>query len=320
MPEVGQGGHNVRVLVPPCEDATGLAAFGAEVIRGDIRDPEAAQRLVSEQGDAVLIHTAGVIHPRWRTRDFWEVNVDGTRNIVRAAADARVRRVIVMSSNSPVGASKSPVELFDEASSCHPYMGYGKSKFAMEEWLRTRILASKPPEITIIRAPWFYGPGQPERQTSFFTLIKEGKFPMTNRGESRRSMVYIDSLAYGLLLAAVSPRAAGESYWLADERPYPMHEIVTTVRTVLRDDFGMKISARTLRVPGIVSDIARVTDRLLQGAGCYCRNIHVLSEMNLTIACVIDKAQRDIAYRPIVDLREGLRRSVEWCLAHGIAI
>ena len=45
--------------------------------------------------------------------------------------------------------------------------------------------------------------------------------------------------------------------------------------------------------------------------------IHVLSEMNKTIACSVDKARDELGYRPGVELREGMRRSVEWCLANG---
>jgi nucleoside-diphosphate-sugar epimerase len=45
--------------------------------------------------------------------------------------------------------------------------------------------------------------------------------------------------------------------------------------------------------------------------------VHVLSEMNKTIACSIDQARRDLGYEPAVDLYEGMRRSIRWCLAEG---
>ena len=105
-------------------------------------------------------------------------------------------------------------------------------------------------------------------------------------------MGYVDSLAYGILLAAAeAPVAAGRIYWLADERPYPMNEIIDTVRDVLRDDFGMAVKPTTVQVPGIIADVARLADWTLQKAGLYNQEIHVLSEMNLTIACSIERAQ-----------------------------
>ena len=151
-------------------------------------------------------------------------------------------------------------------------------------------------------------------------MIKAGWFPVVGDGRNRRSMSYVDSLAYGILLAAAVPQAAGRVYWLADERPYPMREIVDTAREVLRDDFGMTVKVKTLQMPNIVSDLSRLGDATLQSLGLYNQELHVLSEMNLTIACSIDRARRELGYRPLVDLREGMRRSVKWCLDNDIEI
>lgn len=319
MGAVGQGGRKVRALVMPGEEADDLTALGAEMVRGDVRDRDSIRAFVSGAEGGTLIHLAGIIHPRRSVREFAEVNVEGVKHAVEAAAVAGVRRAVVMSSNSPIGVSRNPHEVFDEDSPYRPYMGYGRSKYAMETWLRERM-GRGPTEITIIRAPWFYGPDQPVRQTRFFSMIKAGRFPLMGAGENRRSMAFVDSLAFGILLAAQAPAAAGRIYWVADERPYPMAEIVDTVRAVLRDDFGMAVKASTVHVPGIVSDVARVADWALQAAGLYNQEIHVLSEMNLTIACTIERAKQELGYKPLVDLREGMRRSVAWCLGRGIAI
>lgn len=315
--EWGTGGKRVRVLVEQYENSDDLAALGAESVIGDICDPAVSRALTGDAEGSTVIHLAGIIHPRVSTQEFIDINCNGTRYLVEAAGATQVRRVVVMSSNSPIGVSRNPVEVFDEDSPYRPYMGYGRSKRAMEEWLRGHIGAVGMPEITIVRAPWFYGPEQPERQTRFFTMIKQGRFPLIGCGENRRSMGYVDSLAYGILLAAAAPQAAGRIYWLADERPYPMHEIIDTVRAVLRDDFGIAVKPKTVRVPGVVSDVARLADRGLQALGRYNQEIHVLSEMNLTIACTIERAKRELGYRPLTDLREGMRRSVAWVLDHG---
>jgi nucleoside-diphosphate-sugar epimerase len=68
-------------------------------------------------------------------------------------------------------------------------------------------------------------------------MIAEGRFPILGDGMQMRSMAYVDNLARAAL-AATAPRANGEAYWIADERPYAIAEIVDTVRSVLEDDFG----------------------------------------------------------------------------------
>lgn len=315
MGAVGSGGRKVRMLVAPGESCDDLKALGAEAFAGDLRDVGAARAFLTGSDGATVLHLAGLIHPAGRTRDFMAVNFDGTRNIVEAAPDAR--RVVVMSSNSPIGASRDPHEVFDEDSPYRPYMGYGRSKHAAELWLKQRIAEARGPALTIVRAPWFYGPEQPARQTLFFSMIKNGKFPLMGRGENRRSLGYVDSLAYGILLAAEAGIAAGRVYWLADERPYPMYEIIDTVRAVLRDDFGFPVKPGTVHVPGVIADLARIADGSLQALGLYQQKIHVLSEMNLTIACTIERAKKELGYRPLTDLREGMRRSIAWVLEHG---
>ena len=316
---VTAGGHRVRCLVPAEEPATRIAPLGVELVRGDVRDEAALRAFTAGAEGALLLHLAGIIHPR-RVADFAAINAAGTLGLLAAARQARVRRMVVMSSNSPIGCNPSPDHRFDEASPYHPYMGYGRSKHLMELGLRDAMGAPGGPEITILRAPWFYGPGQPPRQTLFFSMIRAGRFPLVGPGSNRRSMGYVDNLALGTLLAAAHPAARDEIFWLADAEPYAMRDIIDTVRQVLRDDFSLPVSDRVPRLPGIVGDVATIADWTLQRAGIYQQKIHVLSEMNKTIACDIGKARRMLSYDPPVALREGMRRSIAWCLENGLAV
>jgi nucleoside-diphosphate-sugar epimerase len=317
--ELALEGTRLRCLVKPEQPSSDLRKVQAEIVCGDMRDVDTLAALFWKAEAALVIHVAGVIHPR-NTRTFDEVNHQGTLNLLKAATAAGVSRFVAMSSNSPMGANPTPTDQFTEDSPYNPYMKYGRSKFLMERGLLGEIDKPGSPEIVVARAPWFYGPGQPPRQTLFFKMIKEGNFPIIGAGSNRRSMAYVDSLALGLLLCGQVPAAAGRIYWLADERSYSMLEIVDTVKAVLREDFNLKVSDKNLNVPSIIGDIARVADRCLQACGVYSQKIHVLSEMNLTIACDISRAKAELGYKPIVELREGMRLSVQWCLDHDVRI
>jgi nucleoside-diphosphate-sugar epimerase len=262
-----------------------------------------------------VFHLAGIIHPQ-KVRDLYEINVEGTKHLLAAAQSAGVRRVVGTSSNSPAGVSRRTDVVFDESSPYRPYMAYGRSKKQMEDLLN-RAQREGRTETVVLRPCWFYGPEQPPRQTLFFRMIKDGKAPIVGSGEARRSMSYVDNTALGLLLAAAAPGAAGETYWVADERPYSMNEIVDTVEEVLEQDFGMEVAHKRMKLPSVASDVAYAVDSTLQRMGIYQQKIHVLSEMNKTIACSVEKARGELGYRPGVELREGMRRSVEWCLENG---
>jgi nucleoside-diphosphate-sugar epimerase len=322
LPAFGQTLMNlpIRCLRPPTQETADLhwPSERVEIISGDLRNPADCARFCKGAEGAVLYHTAGIIHPR-RVSEFEAVNVRGTVNLLDAAVEAGVRRAVVVSSNSPCGCNPHPDHLFDELSPYHPYLNYGRSKMEMELAVKERQRQGGI-EAVIIRAPWFYGPNQPPRQSLFFRMIREGKAPIVGSGENLRSMCYIDNLCHGLILAALSERATGETYWIADRRPYSMNEIISTVESLMEREFGYDCAHKRLRLPGLASSIAYVADATLQSLGLYHQKIHVLSEMNKTIACSIGKAERELAFRPTVELEEGMRRSLAWCKSKGILL
>jgi nucleoside-diphosphate-sugar epimerase len=305
----------IRVLLLPGQDASPLRKLSEhlEVVTGDIRNVADCAKLCSDAKGAVLFHTAGIIHPR-RVREFYEINRDGTANLLDAAITSGVKRAVVVSSNSPCGCNPHPDHLFDELSPYRPYMHYGRSKMQMELAVRER--ADKI-ETVLIRAPWFYGANHPPRQTLFFKMIRDGKVPIAGSGNNLRSMAYVDNLCQGLLLAAISDRAAGQTYWIADRHPYSMNEIINTIERLLETEFAHKCAHKRMRMPGLASEFAWLADKTLQALGFYHQKIHVLSEMNKTIACSVKRAEEELGYRPTVALKEGTRRSLKWCAENG---
>ena len=173
-------------------------------------------------------------------------------------------------------------------------------------------------ETVILRPCWFYGPDQPARQTTFFKMIQNGKAPIIGDGGNLRSMVYIDNLVQALLLSSYVPAASGQAYWIADRRPYSMMEITDTVERLMEQEFKLPVSRKRLRLPGFACTMAGWGDSLIQAAGLYQQKVHVLSEMDKTIACSIDKAARELGYLPDIELEEGMRRSLAWCIESGM--
>jgi len=310
----------IRCLTLPGQDAAPLQKISerVQVITGDVRNPADCARLCQDFAGAVLFHTAGIIHPA-KVAEFYQINVAGTEKLLDAAIAARLKRAVVVSSNSPCGCNPHRDHLFDESSPYHPYMNYGRSKMRMELAIKQRQQQGKI-ETVIVRPPWFYGPNQPPRQTLFFQMVRDGKAPIVGGGENLRSMGYIDNLCQGLILAALVEKANGQVFWIADKRPYSMNEVIDTIERLLETEFGQKCAHKRMRLPGFASEIALVADALLQALGLYHQKIHVLSEMNKTIACSVTRAEKELGYRPTVALEEGMRRSMAWCVAQGIKL
>lgn len=313
LPVLPAGGK-MRLMVLPGESTEFFKPYArqTEIVYGDIRSLDDCDRLMLGARGAVLYHIAGVIHPK-RVAEFRAVNVMGTINLLSAAQKAGVKRVVAVSSNSPVGCNPTSDHVFDENSPYNPYMGYGRSKMEMEQVVAC-VQAEGRLETVCVRAPWFYGPFQPARQSLFFKMIRDGKVPVVGDGINMRSMTYVDNLAQGLILAGHVGAANGKVYWIADQRPYTMNEIIETIESVLEEDFSIPCAHKRIVLPTAVGEIAFWLDKGIQLTGFYCQKIHVLSEMHRTIACSIALAQEELGYRPSVALRAGMKKSIEWMM------
>lgn len=306
----------LRALVLPGDDVAHLPER-VEVVRGDVTDPSSL-RVLFDGTDGVidLIHTAGVIHPASMS-DFDAVNHVGTANVMRAARHAGVRRVVHVSSNSPFGTNGAPDDVFRNDEPYHPYLGYGRSKKDAELAVMEQVDAGL--DAVIVRPPWFYGPHQPARQTTFFTMVRKGRFPILGDGGQRRSMTYIDNLVQGIVRAELTPTDPGVAWWIADAEPYTVRQIVENVGRALEAE-GIAVAPNRVRLPDVAGTVAEKIDRFLQGRGVYHQQFHVLGEMNKTIAVDISAARRDLGYEPTIALYDGMRASIRWCIDQGIQL
>jgi nucleoside-diphosphate-sugar epimerase len=319
LPElpVTERDRRIRCLVLPGTSPTALAELpsGVELVEGDVRDPGSLPELFRDAEGATVFHLCGVVSPR-RTRDFYEVHVDGTLNVLAAAASAGARKLIAISSNMVAGPNPHPERLFDEQSPRRPTLPYGKSKVLMEDAVNAAFAAGRLSTV-VLRPCRFYGPGQHSARTRLYRMIRQGNMPVLGKGDALWSMSYVDNTCQALLLAEKSEAAAGRTYWVADRRPYTVREIADTVETLLEREFGFPVSHRRRRLPRFVGRLAAEADVVLQRFGVIEPRIHALGHLQESGACSIEAARRDLGYDPKIELEEGTRRSIRWCIEKG---
>jgi len=309
----------IRALVTNRSEAARARALSptVEPVVGDVTEAASLDPLFAGlTGTIDVIHTAGVIHPR-RVVDFERINTGGTATMLDFARKHEVRRFVHVSSNSPFGTNSHPGDRFRNEEPYHPYYGYGQSKMEAELAVLDAVDAGL--DAVMVRPPWFYGPHQPLRQTTFFKLVRTGRFPVIGDGDQMRSMVYVGNLVDGLVRAELVPTPAGRGWWIADARPYAVREIVETVGRALAAE-GYDVAPNRTRLPAIASRVAEVADALMQRSGRYHQQLHVLGEMGKNIACDISVASAELGYEPSVALEEGMRRSIRWCVGQGIEL
>ncbi|MBN2368757.1 NAD(P)-dependent oxidoreductase [Candidatus Woesearchaeota archaeon] len=302
-------GYQVRCLSLEGTDASHLKKMGAEVMFGNVLKPETLDRATKDI--EVVVHSCGLIHPTmFGIKSLYDVNGKGTRNMLKSSSDNKVKKFVYISSNSAMGINRRRDRLFKESDKPRPYTPYGHSKrkgeLAVEKYQELGKI-----QTVILRPCWFYGPEQPERQTTLMKMIQSGKPLMFGDGNNLRSMTYIDNLVQGVMLAIEKEKANGQKYWIADEKPYTTNEIYETIAKHL----GVTIKPRKL--PKIVPAMMEIADLIFAKLGIYVIQIHVGGEMVRDIACSVEKAKRELGYDPKFSLDQGMKISIEWTKKQG---
>jgi nucleoside-diphosphate-sugar epimerase len=193
-------GHSVRIfdLNPPADRETSV-----EYLEGDVRDRDAL-RAACDGVDAVLHNVAQV--PLARDRALFEsVNVTGTANVLVAARESRVRKLVHTSSSAVFGIpDHNPVT---EDTPCKPLESYGRAKLEAELVCREAVAAGL--DVTVIRPRTILGHGRLGIMAALFELVAEGApvFVLGN-GSNRYQFVHGSDLAAACLAAAERPGPA----------------------------------------------------------------------------------------------------------------
>lgn len=193
---------------------------------GDIRDPKAVA--------AALVGIDLVYHLAAEHRDdvspislYYEVNVDGTRNLAEACSASGVTRMVFTSSVAVYGLNAASTS---EGSPTNPFNDYGKSKLQGEGVL-TRWAEENPAvSLTIIRPTVVFGEGNRGNVYNLISQIASGRFLMVGDGENQKSMAYVGNVASFLNFVAESNVSGVSFFNYVDKPDFSMNELVGKVR------------------------------------------------------------------------------------------
>lgn len=288
-------GHEARVfdLNPP--DDTTLDYFA-----GDVRDRESL-RSACDGIDVLLNNVAQV--PLARDRElFWSVNVVGTANVLLAARDAGVRKVVHTSSSAIFGIPETnPV---DETSPCHPVEAYGAAKLAAEHLCHDAAGAGV--DVSIIRPRTILGHGRLGIMAILFELVADGApVPVLGDGSNRYQLVHSEDLADAVLRAG--SREGSTTYNIGAAEYGTMRETLQSL---------VDHAATGSRVRSLPAAPARVTMRILGEAGLAPIAPYHWLLYGESLYFDIDKARRELGWEPTRSNAEMVIESYEWFRAH----
>ena len=198
-------GHEVRTLDLAPLDEPELERRSRSCAATSVRR-RTCRRLV--EGADVLVHAAAALPIQASRESIRSVNVGGTATLLAAAAEAGVRRHVLVSSTAVYGVPKVH-PIYEDA----PLVGvgwYGESKIEAEEV--TRDFGRRGLEFTIVRPKTFIGPERLGVFEILFDWIRDGRrIYVLGTGENRYQLLAVEDLVDAIVLAAERPEAAGET-------------------------------------------------------------------------------------------------------------
>jgi nucleoside-diphosphate-sugar epimerase len=296
---VGEG-RSVRALARSEIAAGRVAELGAEAVRGDIGDR--ASLLTAAAGTDVAFHLAAHLGEWGDWADFERGNVDGTRNVLAACAEAGVRRFVHCGTEAALMAGE-PLVHVDETAPLRPdsRAPYPATKARAEQAVRD---ANRDGFETVALRPRFvWGKGDTTLLPEMVATIEAGKWAWIGGGRNVTDTTHVDNVVEGLILAAEKGRA-GEAYFVTDGEPVVFREFVTA----LLQTQGVEPPSRS--VPAwTAAPIARVAEaawKVLPLSGDP--PMTTFRSWLLTQECTIDiaKARKELGYVPVVTHEQGL--------------
>jgi len=301
-------GSDVRVQIRNLKSANELKEAGAEIFEGDITDPSVCSRAVN--GVDVVFHCAGVLGGWGKPEKlFWDVNYQGTKNMLEAARDAKVKRFIHFSTCGIFGPLKKDETPADERS-YNPTNIYEKTKAEAEKLALGYAKNGLP--LVVVRPEFVYGPGD-MHLLPFFRSVKRRSFLFFDKGTALVHPTYIDDLVDGVMLAAENKEALGKAFNLAGEKPVTIKEFVDSMSDAIdvpRIGFSVPATAGTVAATIFDCTIGLVVQPPLTRAQVgFLSNSHASS---------IKASKEVLGYSPKIGIEEGIRRTVGWYRENGL--
>lgn len=297
-------GHHMYVMGRSMAPAQALLAAGAVPVVADLRDHERVQEVC--RGMEAVYHVGALSAPWGRYADFHAINVGGTQAVIAGCRLHAVRRLIYVSSPSVVFDGHDQVDATENV----PYprnfaSSYSQTKKLGEDLVHDAALFGL--ETVIIRPKAIFGPGDQALLPRLVAAARQGRLPQIGKGHNLVDLTYVENVVHALCLALTAASATGKTYTITNDEHVPLWEMI---RLVLRR-LGLSTKLRVLPLTTVLA-----AARLMELRATLTGREPLLTRYSATILARtqtynIKAARRDLGYRPLLSVADGVERTLE---------
>jgi nucleoside-diphosphate-sugar epimerase len=296
-------GVRVRAMVRNLKKAERLQKLPLEIVQADLLDLDSLREAV--RGCDLVFHCAALVRESGDPKEFFQTNVEGTENILKASREAGVKKFIHFSSVAVYG--MNPPSQVDETTGYQPCGNlYCDTKIAAEKAVWDVHQRARLP-VVVIQPANVYGPNSNPWTIRPIKLINSGQMILINGGAGLCNYVYIDNLIDATLVATKRDPSVGRAYLISDGNPVTWKEFFgcyarmagkSKIKSVPEGlawaiALGMEL---TSKFSGKPPKISREAVRYLTRQSRFS----------------IEKAERELGYHPRFSLEEGMKLTEHW--------
>ena len=284
------------------------AAAERNIVAGDTTRP--AEWSSALAGVDTVIHTAALLGSAHSLERAWHVNVFGTSQVLRAAAEAGASRFVHLSSVAAYG-----FDFPDGVDETYPIRVNGDVYTDTKVNSEAVVLAAHAAGeigVTVIRPGDVWGPGSVWVREPIAEMCKPTGFPLPNGGNGIFSPVYIDNFVDGLVLAVAAEEAIGQVFTISDGVGLRCADFFGRMAVVCNG------TIRTLPM-AIAAPAADVLGSLMRRFGRHTDlSAGTMGLLNRPGTYSIEKAQKVLGYQPLVSMDTGMAQVEQWARAQGL--
>ncbi len=277
-----------------------------EIVEGNVLDEDSLVEAFEDK--EIVIHLAGYVSDWGDKKRFFQINVEGTEKVLRAARIVKASRVLYLSSLTVHGFGGHTYET-EKAPYAKKNFAYGESKKIGEELIQEWIANNPDADGAIIRPGFIiYGRYDTSTFVQALDVISSGKFAFINRGKRLVSYVYVDNLCYGINQLIQTSKISGV-YNIIDGN-MTWKEWVEKWEQVI----GRKVTKVSVPFAFVVPVTAAMVGfyKLLRIKKSPPLNFYRINVMRKDLAFVNTRITTEVGYTPPTELEESLQQTLDY--------